>query len=255
MNAGTLRRQGKRLFVWLVAFAIVASAAGLVYFGSPHTAIPGSVDAVEDDPAVSLERADGAVVLRPTEGESEVGLVFYPGGRVHPEAYVATLAPLAREANATVVIPEMPLNLAVLDQNAAGPAMDRYDPDRWVVGGHSLGGVMACRYAASNPDRVAGVALVASYCDQNIAERDLAVLSVTGEADTVLDRDSYRANLANLPTDATVVTLPGVNHTQFGAYRGQRGDEPSGTSYAVAHRRLANVTVPWVQSVSARAGA
>ena len=115
------------------------------------------------------------------------------------------------------------------------------------MGGHSLGGAMACRYAAANPDAVAGLVLFASYCDRDISGTGLAALSVTGTADTVLDRDTYEASLANLPADATVRELPGLNHTQFGAYSGQPGDAPSGSSYDRAHARLANVTVPWFQ--------
>ena len=255
MDSRTLRSQGKRLFVWLFVIALLAAAVGLIYFGTPLRGTPASVDAVGDDPAITLDRGGGAYVVQPAHADSEVGLVFYPGGRVHPDAYVASLAPLAREANATVVVPKMPLNLAVLDQGAAGPAIEKYEPNRWVVGGHSLGGVMACRYAANNPERVDGVVLFASYCDRDIAETNLAALSVTGAADTVLDRGDYEENRENLPADAVVRELPGVNHTQFGAYRGQSGDDPSGTRYAVAHRRLANVTVPWMQNVSARAGA
>jgi pimeloyl-ACP methyl ester carboxylesterase len=254
MESGTLRRQGKRLFVWLFVIALLGAAGGLVYAGTPLHGTPASVQAVEDDSAVTLDRTGGAYVLQPASGESTVGLVFYPGGRVHPDAYVASLAPLARQANATVIVPKMPLNLAVLDQGAASPAIDRYDAEQWLVGGHSLGGVMACRYAANNPDRVDGVLLFASYCDRDLSGTDLAALTVTGEADTVLDRGDYEANSGNLPPDAVVADLPGVNHTQFGAYRGQSGDTPSGTSYTVAHRRLASVTVPWVQNVTARAG-
>jgi hypothetical protein len=62
-----------------------------------------------------------------------------------------------------------------------------------------------------------------------------------------LNRDQYEANLANLPSDATVEELP-LNHTQFGSYRGQPGDQPSGLDYAVAHEQLTNVTVPWIRS-------
>lgn len=257
-----VRRQAKRAFVWLFVAALLVVAGGLIYFGTPLHGTQAGLDGVANDPAIALDQADGGYVLQPATGDSDVGLVFYPGGRVHPDAYVASLAPLVREANATVVIPKLPLNLAVLDQGAAGPLVGQYAPEKWVVGGHSLGGVMACRFAASNPDRVAGVMLFASYCDRDVSDAGMAALSVTGAADTVLSRGQYRANLDKLPADAVVRELPGLNHTQFGDYRGQAGDAPSGTPYDVAHRRLANVTVPWLETVaglpsktvSARAG-
>ena len=244
MDRRWLLGQGKRLVVWLVAALVVVLAVALALFGTPLHGTADSVAAVEANPDVSVTVESGTYVLEPADGEASAGLVFYPGGRVHPDAYLASLAPLAAQADVRVVVPRMPLSLAVFDQGAA----DRYVSGefRWYVGGHSLGGVMACRYARANPDRVAGVVLFASYCDRDISGTGLAALSVAGSADTVLDRDAYRTNLANLPADATVRTLP-LNHTQFGSYRGQAGDEPSDLPYAAAHGRLAEVVVPWIQ--------
>ena len=148
--------------------------------------------------------------------------------------------------NVTVVIPKMPLNLSVLDQGAASTHIADSAVDTWYVGGHSLGGAMACRYAETTPERVDGVVLFVSYCDRDISEAGLDVLSVTGSADTVLGRDAYDANRSHLPSDATTQELS-LNHSQFGSYRGQPGDEPSGLDDD-AYDRLANVTVSWIRA-------
>ncbi|WP_328764202.1 alpha/beta fold hydrolase [Haloarcula salinisoli] len=247
MSRDAIYRYARRALVWLVAVGVLTAGAGVLYFGTPHHASDASVASVEADPNVTVTEQGGTYTLEPSGRESTVGLVFYPGARVHPDAYVASLAPLASEANVTVVVPKLRLNLAVLEQGAASGYVTGSRVENWYVGGHSLGGAMACRYAAQNPEAVEGVVLYASYCDRDISETGLAALSVTGSADTVLDSDSYEENRENLPADTTVRTLP-LNHTQFGSYRGQRGDEPSNLSYATAHDRLANVTVAWVRS-------
>jgi dienelactone hydrolase len=247
MTTATVRRQGKRLFVWLVAVAIVVSAAGVVYVGTPLRGTPASIADVEENPSVTVNEASGAYVLEPASAESTAGLVFYPGGRVHPDAYLASLAPLATQANVTVVVPAMPLNLAVFDQGAASQYVTGSAIDTWYVGGHSLGGVMACRYARANPNRVDGLLLFAAYCDKDVSETNIPVLSVAGSADTVLDRDAYESNLANLPASATVREVP-LNHSQFGSYRGQSGDSPSGVTYREAHDRLADVVLSWLRN-------
>ncbi|WP_255198536.1 alpha/beta hydrolase [Halorarius litoreus] len=246
-------RNWRRLGVIGLVVLVVAAAGVGWYVATPFRATPGSLDAVRANDAVTVSQASGTYVLSPTApATSRVGLVFYPGGNVHPDAYLPSLAPLAADANVTVFVPSVRLTLAVFDQNAATPVIESHpDIDRWYVGGHSLGGAMACRYAAANADRVEGLVLFAAYCDRNLADSDLRVLSVTGSADTVLNRERYRESRANLPADATVVELDGVNHTQFGAYTGQRGDEPSGTSYATAHDRLAGTVVPWFQRTNA----
>ncbi|WP_229125179.1 alpha/beta fold hydrolase [Halapricum desulfuricans] len=245
-----LAHNRERLAVWVVVIALLVVAGLLLYFGTPFHGSDASVQSVQNDDRIDLQRVDGGYVMQPASGGSTTGLVFYPGARVHPDAYLASLSPLVTDAEVTVVIVKVPLNLAVVDQNAASDVIGSHGVEQWYVGGHSLGGAMACRYAGANRERVAGVVLLGSYCDRSIAGTDLRVLSVTGDADTVLDRSAYERNRANLPADATVVELSGVNHTQFGSYTGQRGDRPSGTSYELAHRRLANVTVPWFEKGS-----
>jgi len=246
MARSAIRRYGRWLLVSATIIAVTVAVAGGAYLATPYHGPAGSIDRVESDPAVAVSQQDGTYRLSPTEGNASAGLVFYPGARVHPDAYLATLAPLASEANVTVIVPKLPLNLAVLDTDAAGRYVTDSSVDRWYVGGHSLGGAMACRYAAGNPDALAGVVLYAAYCDRDLSGTDLAVLSVTGSADTVLDRERYEASRANLPADATHRELP-LNHSQFGSYRGQRGDTPSGVSYDRAHERLSNVTVAWFE--------
>ena len=260
MNRDGVRSQTKRLIVWLVAIAIILVGGVALYVGTPLHGTTASIESVQENPDVTVTEQDETYVLAPAGAESETGLVFYPGGRVHPDAYLVSLAPLASDANVTVVVPKLPLNLAVLDQNAASTHVSDSSIESWYVGGHSLGGAMACRYATANPERVDGVVLFGSYCDRDISNTELDVLSVTGSADTVLNRDDYEANRQNLPADATEHELP-LNHSQFGSYRGQSGDDPSGIDDDEAHNRLANVTVPWfdrntesadVQSVETR---
>jgi hypothetical protein len=244
-----LLSQAKRLFVWLVVLGLLVVAAGLVWLGTPYRGTEAGVAAVEAGDDLVVERtAGGGYVLRPPGPPTETGLVFYPGARVHPDAYLASLAPLASEGEVTVAVAKPPLNFALLDHRAADGLRVRHSGvERWYVGGHSLGGVAACRYASAADGAVVGLVLYASYCDADVSERDLRVLAVTGTADTVLDTDRYRAARAALPAGAREESLEGLNHSQFGDYRGQPGDEPSGLGYDVAHERLANATLTWLR--------
>jgi hypothetical protein len=245
-------RRWKRTAAVLLAVLVLAVGGVAVYFSLAHHGTASSVQSVADDPEVSVSTENGVRVLAPADGDSTTGLVFYPGARVAPDAYDAALAPLAARADVTVFVPKMPLNVALLDTDAAGEVRSRHpEIGTWFVGGHSLGGVAACRYADGRDVR--GLVLLASYCDADVSDQLLAVLSVTGSADTVLDRGNYRAGRSRLPPDATVREIEGMNHTQFGSYRGQRGDSPAALSYEAAHRRLADVLVPWVANRSATA--
>jgi len=191
---GWLKANWRRIATVLVAVVLVAGGVFVWYFSNPHHAQPAHLDRATDRDDVSVSRDHGGYVIEPAErpdDEPRVGLIFYPGGRVHPDAYVPSLAPIAAEANVTVIVPKVRLNLAVLDRKRAAEIMDAHpEIDRWYVGGHSLGGSMACRFARGNADRVEGVVLFASYCDRDVSDSDLDVLSVTGAEDAVLDRSS-----------------------------------------------------------------
>ncbi|KAB1196348.1 MULTISPECIES: alpha/beta hydrolase [Haloferax] len=235
----------KRGAVVVFVVFVVLSGGVVLYFSLPYHGTSSSVQEVVDDPQVSVEKTDGVHVLAPANADSTVGLVFYPGGRVAPDAYYSTFAPVVKQANVTVFIPQMPLNTALLDTDAAAK-IQRQNPaiQTWFVGGHSLGGVAACQYASSH--EVEGLLLFASYCNVDLSEESVAVLSVTGSADTVLDWENYQAATTKVPPTATFHEIQGMNHTQFGSYRGQRGDSPASISYGEAHRRVAEVVVEWL---------
>lgn len=240
---------GERVTVWLLAVLLVAASVGIWWVGTPYTANPAVIEVVEADPAVELSSFDGGYVLAPTEdgavGPSKV-LAFYPGARVDPSAYLPVLAPVVEQTGATVYVPRPTLNLAVFDQGMAKPILATHPEAQIYVGGHSLGGAMACRFADRNGDRLSGLVLFGSYCDRDLSKSDLRVLSVEGSADTVIDRDTSEENRKYLPNRTLDITIDGLNHTQFGAYSGQPGDSPATISYTQAHERLADALVEFL---------
>lgn len=245
----------ERIAVWLLGLLVVAASLGVGYLGTPFTATDEDISAVQADPAVSVSSLGDGYVLAPTEdatapdgAASSTAMVFYPGARVHPNAYLPVLAPVVAETGVTIYVPKPPLSLAVFDSNMAGPIIES-EPglEQWYVGGHSLGGAMACRFAHRNPDRVSGLVLFGSYCDRDLSGTDLRVLTVQGSADTVIDQETADRNRANLPENQTLaVTVQGMNHTQFGAYSGQRGDGPASISYDQAHAELQRTLVEYL---------
>ncbi|MEB3222459.1 MAG: alpha/beta fold hydrolase, partial [Candidatus Sericytochromatia bacterium] len=140
--------------------------------------------ALRPHPDLRITLQDG-LEIAPMGATSRPGLVFYPGGNVDPRAY----APLARAwalAGYVVCIPAMPRRLAILAPNRASAVMARHpEVQRWVVGGHSLGGVVASMYAGWHPQRVSGLMLLAAVPGPvvNLSRRALPALSVYGTQD------------------------------------------------------------------------
>ena len=155
---------------------------------------------------------------------SDVGIIFYPGGKVDEVAYAPLIQPLA-EMGYNTFIPEMPFHLAVFDVDAADAIIENNpEINHWYVGGHSLGAAMAASYVADNLDKIAGLILLAGYSTADISQSNLPVLAIYGSEDQVMDAEKATEYRSNLPVDTKEVMIAGGNHAQFGRYGEQDGD-------------------------------
>jgi len=120
---------------------------------------------------------------------------------------------------------EMPFNLAVLDVNAADGIQEEYpEIEEWYIGGHSLGGSMAASYLATHVEDYEGLILLGSYSTADLSGSNLAVLSVFGSEDRVMNREKYEESKSNLPNNFTEYIIDGGCHAYFGMYGAQDGD-------------------------------
>lgn len=55
-----------------------------------------------------------------------------------------------------VYIANMPINLAIFGQNKADSFVEEHPDEAFVIGGHSLGGSFASRYAAEHTEKLKG---------------------------------------------------------------------------------------------------
>ena len=119
----------------------------------------------------------------------------------------------------------MPLNFAMLQPNKAQKVIqDNKNIKSWVVGGHSLGGVVASKFAANNKN-VDGVVLLASYpTNDELKQLGKEVVSIWGSKDGVVNFANLIESKDKLPEDTTYVEIEGANHSQFGNYGHQKGD-------------------------------
>jgi dienelactone hydrolase len=126
-----------------------------------------------------------------------------------------------------------------LDTNQARAAMDRHpEVASWAVGGHSLGGVSASSFAASNHD-VAGLLLFASYPAETLTDaQGLSVLSISGSNDGLSTPDKIAASRSLLPPTTTYATVVGGVHAFFGDYGEQPGDGEPGISRNEAQQQI-----------------
>lgn len=230
-----------------VAFLLVLVVVGFVVWGSrPQPATARALEAMVSDAFVQVETTRW-ITFTPAAHTPRAGLILYPGGRVDPRAY----APLARQIAARgylVVIVPMPLSLAALAPDAALEVMAAHPSiTSWAVGGHSLGGAMAARFALTHPQSLDGLVLWAAYPAEtdDLSSHELIVTSVFGTLDGLTSGQEIDASRLRLPATTRWVAIQGGNHAQFGDYGPQAGDNPA-TISASQQQALAAAATIWV---------
>ncbi|MDK2584784.1 alpha/beta hydrolase [Romboutsia sedimentorum] len=178
------------------------------------------------------------ISFTPKNVEATKGFILYPGAKVEPEVYAPFCEKIAEKGYEVVII-ESPLNIPLLGKNEAEKVMNDYrDITHWVVGGHSLGGVAASDFASKN-NMVDGVVLLASYpMNDDLKKMGKEVLSIWGSKDGVVNFKDLIKSREKLPESTTYVEVEGANHSQFGDYGLQRGDNEA----IITSERQMNIT-------------
>lgn len=184
---------------------------------------------IEKTDEVNIYKNNKNYIVEPKNMDLETAIIFYPGGLVEYDSYLPLLQEIASKG-ILCIMPKMHRNLAIYNINSADKIINdpKYDGiKKWYIGGHSLGGAMACVYANSNEEKIEGLILLASYSTKNLKNSGLKVLSIYGSEDGVLKKDNYKKNIKNLPSDYEEFILDGGNHCGFGQYGFQKGDNPA----------------------------
>lgn len=164
----------------------------------------------------------------PSKNSSKPIIIFYPGALVEPDSYSLWAQELAN-AGYPVYLLKMPFDLAILAPKSGEKVLTSQTDRKYVVGGHSLGGVMASRFAKEHPKRLSGVFFLASYPDERgrLTTLKIPTLSLTAENDTVLNHQAYQQAKKYLPIKTEYQEISGGNHAGFGSYGTQKNDGKS----------------------------
>ncbi len=204
----------------LIIFSIIFAACA-VYVSNYYEANDAEIEAFMPQKTTEVYEK-GYISFGNTD--SNIGFIFYPGGKVEHTAYIPLMRALAGKGLFCVLF-EMPFKLAVLNSDAADGICDKYPGvESWFIGGHSLGGSMAASYISDNIDKFDGLILLGSYSTADLSDSMVSVLSVYGSEDKVMNFEKYEKNKENLPSDFKEVVISGGCHAYFGMYGEQNGD-------------------------------
>jgi hypothetical protein len=192
--------------------------------------LPEALAALESDEDVTVsevvveeweEGSNFYFSFLPHEENPTIGFIIYPGALIDPRSYAPAAHEIAAQGYLTVIV-KMVNDLALgVSVPRAGRVIDDFpEIDKWVIGGHSLGGVGASAYTQKYPQKIDGVVLWASFPSETfrIDDKDVAALSMYGLNDGLVTLDEIEASREQLPPATQFVPIEGGNHTQFGWY-------------------------------------
>jgi pimeloyl-ACP methyl ester carboxylesterase len=247
-----LKRINWKLVLAVLAVIVVSLVLAFVVWASDASpASDVALQAMQSDERVNVSEENGWVTFSPADDpQPDMGIVFYPGGRVDYRAYSPVLRMIAEQGYFVALVP-VPLNLAFFDVNAAERVRVQYpEITHWVVGGHSLGGVAASVYAKDHVAELDGILFFASYpADDSLKNTDLNVFSIYGTRD-MAGMDKFDETKALLPDDTQYVVIDGGNHAQFGSYGLQAGDNEATISPEEQWTQISTATVEFLKTLS-----
>jgi hypothetical protein len=201
------------LVISFFLLAVIMAGCFLMYVSDYYHSDEYAEEVITD--IAQVQEIDSMWVFYPeATTDRNVGLIFYPGGKVEASAYAPLLSSLTEQGITSVLI-EMPFNLAVFDNNAAEEVYPQFpEIDTWYIGGHSLGGAMASSYADGASKKLAGIILLGAY---SVGEESIPTLAIYGSQDQVLDKTKLNSSQPQF-------MIEGGNHANFGNYGNQKGD-------------------------------
>ncbi|UCE01056.1 MAG: alpha/beta hydrolase [Chloroflexota bacterium] len=227
---------------------IVIGVLGIIVWSKTGTypAKLVAVSALESTDRVTVTQ-DNWIVFEPNN-ETEIGLIFYPGGLVEPTAYAPILHQISENDVLVIIIP-MPLNLAILNTGAANAVIDAYpNITTWILAGHSLGGASAAIFVENNPNKIDALALWDSYPPNSadLSDNTLPVISIFGTTNNIPNTENFDDKKHLLPADTRFIGIEGANHAQFGDYGPQKGDVIASMSLAEQHELVAEIMLDFI---------
>ncbi|MGN1033493.1 MAG: alpha/beta hydrolase [Intestinibacter sp.] len=240
-----------RRIIKIILILLLLSVIGFFIWLSSYYAPTKEAELyLKSDNNVEVSIDEDLICFTPKNTTPTKGFIFYPAAKVDAGAY-AKLCRMISLYGYEVVIVDMPFNFAPFGKNKANEAIEKYDNiESWIIGGDSLGGLMATRYLNSNLAKIDGVVLISSYpSDSYLKEIDMDVLSIWGSKDGVIDFQALIDAKEKLPDDTTYLEIEGANHSQFGNYGTYKNDEAALISEDEQQQKTVSSIVNFIESI------
>ncbi len=224
----TKKSTSYKILTWvgrILLILLIFAGVGLYLFADDYYRPSATAtEAMESTDNITFTQDGGDLIYTPKDIKG--GVIIYPGGKVSEKAYGYLAQKIADLGYKTIVV-KVPLKLSILSNNAGLKYLQDEEISKWVVMGHSLGGISASRLVRKNPASIEALILMASYPDNAVDLKDqkFQIYSLVGDKDSVINKELMESAKVRLPKDTIFTIIPGGNHASFGNYGAQDGDQ------------------------------
>ncbi len=210
-----MKRALKIIGISLAALLAATIIGFLIYASLVYRADGLALDVFADEKAVEIY--DGYYRVG-DKVRSDTAIIFYPGAKVEPIAYLPLMQSISQMVDVDVFIAEMPLNFAIFNGDAALHIIEENPQiENWYISGHSLGAVVASQFAKDNEGVLEGIIIMGAYLYGDYPPEKS--LTIYGSMETSVAKA--------VDYDGEIVVIEGGNHAEFGNYGEQYGYEPA----------------------------
>lgn len=234
---------------YIIAIVLIVLVGLFLNFIRAEKAMPEALNLIISDAEMQATETRDSITFSPNIEKKDTALVIYPGAKVDPKAYTPMAKAMAYQG-IDVIIVKMPLNMAILSPNKADKIIAEHpNIKHWYIAGHSLGGVMAARYAKKHQDTISGLILWASYPEKStdLSQSTMPVMSIYGTNDGLAQPGTISDTMYLLPKTVQWVSIKGGNHSQFGWYGFQKGDNPADISREEQQKEIVESTMELIK--------
>ena len=180
---------------------------------------------LQNNSSVLVDNTDDFISFTPKKGYQKV-FIFYPGALVAAEAYAPLCRKIADNGYKSIVI-KMPWRLPSYGyKKPKEMGFFKDTTKQYILAGHSKGGMMAARFVYENPTLIDKLILLGTTQprDFDLSKSSIPIMKIYGSNDGVADTKSVNLNKPKLPVTTKYILIQGANHSQFGYYSSQLGD-------------------------------
>lgn len=233
-------------------FGLIWATAGLcflIWIGNSYQTKGVDTTIFQNNSTVQVKNTNDFISFTPKKGYQKV-FIFYPGTLVEPEAYTPLCRKIANNGYKSIII-KMPWRLPSYGyKRPKEMGFFKDTTKQYILAGHSKGGMMASQFVYENPTLIDKLILLGTTQprDFDLSKSSISIMKIYGSNDGVADAKSLVLNKPKLPATTKYILIEGANHSQFGYYGSQLGDNKATISREQQQQIILNTILSFIKS-------